>query len=162
MVEVHADPFLISDLRARPEFCCTVADRIWNAWWRDEGCALDDILLRVKENFVSETIPFALVAHADDRFLGTASVIASDMEERPHYTPWVAAVWVEADHRNRGIGAALVRAAADAAFRRGVESIYLCSLESKAGFYMNLGWRRIEQDVGGLDIFTLSRGQMSD
>jgi len=108
--------FLISNLRDRPHFRTEVADRIWRAWWRDKGTALDHIAGRVEENLRSPGIPFALVAHRDDEFLGTASVISDDMEERPQYAPWVAAVWVDADHRRYGVGPALVAAAADAAF----------------------------------------------
>ena len=83
--------FLISNLRDRPHFRTEVADRIWRAWWRDKGTALDHIAGRVEENLRSPGIPFALVAHRDDEFLGTASVISDDMEERPQYAPWVAA-----------------------------------------------------------------------
>lgn len=89
------DAFTISDLRRRPDFFDTVADRIWQQWWQ-VGChPLRYISSRLRENIEPTPIPFALVAHDGDRFLGTASVIASDLEERPQLTPWVAAVWVE-------------------------------------------------------------------
>ena len=41
-------------------------------------------------------LPMAVVAHSDHGYLGSAFLIHSDMEERPQYSPWVAAVWVEA------------------------------------------------------------------
>ena len=87
--------FTISDLRRRPEFFDIVADRIWQAWWQQSGYPLDYISTRLLENMEPTPVPFALVAHDGDNFLGTASVIASDLEERPQLTPLVAAVWVE-------------------------------------------------------------------
>ena len=90
-------PFIISDLRRYPAFFDTVADRIWRAWWEPSGHPLAYIASRLRENMEATPIPFALVAHDGERFLGTASVIESDLEERPQLTPWVAAVWVEED-----------------------------------------------------------------
>jgi GNAT superfamily N-acetyltransferase len=102
-------PFTISDLRQRPAFFDSVADRIWQAWWKADGHPLDYITVRLRENLSAAPIPFALVAHDAEGFLGTASVIASDLAERPHLTPWIAAVWVEPQARRRGVGAALVK-----------------------------------------------------
>jgi N-acetylglutamate synthase-like GNAT family acetyltransferase len=140
--------FEISDLRHRPEFFDRVADRIWQAWWRPSGVPPDYIRGRLRENIDATDIPFALVAHDRDEFLGTASVIASDLAERPQLTPWVAAVWVEEHGRRRGIGAALVARAAADCFALGVGRAYLCARPERAGFYQRLGWLEIERDVG--------------
>src|ERR1700682_1881021 len=104
-------PFTISDLRQCPVFFDTVADRIWQAWWEASGTPVDCISGRLRENMEATPIPFALVAHDGGTFLGTSSVIASDLAERPQLTPWVAAVWVEAQARRRGVGGALVQRA---------------------------------------------------
>jgi GNAT superfamily N-acetyltransferase len=81
-------------------------------------------------------------------FLGTASVIASDLDERPELTPWVAAVWVEESARNHGIGAALVDAAARACVALGFTRAYLCARPRMTGFYERLGWTLVERRVG--------------
>jgi GNAT superfamily N-acetyltransferase len=93
-------------------------------------------------------IPLALVAHDGGTFVGTASVIASDLEERPHLTPWIAAVWVEERARGQGIGAALVDAAARACFTLGFPRAYLYARARMTGFYESLGWTLIERRVG--------------
>jgi len=148
--------FAVSDLRQRPEFFDAVADRIWQEWWKPHGRPLDHISDRLRENMNAEPIPLALVAHDGDRFLGTASVIASDLDERPQFSPWVAAVWVEPEARGHGIGAALVGHATEATFSLGVRRVYLCARPERSNFYQRLGWTQIEWDVGSrrLGVFT--------
>jgi GNAT superfamily N-acetyltransferase len=141
-------PFTISDLRQRPEFFDTVAMRIWQAWWEADGTPLDYISGRLRDNMNAEPIPFALVAHEGDAFLGTASVIVSDLAARPQLTPWVAAVWVEPEARKRGVGAALVDRAAQDCFALGVARAYLCARPRLSRFYEGLGWTIFEQKVG--------------
>jgi hypothetical protein len=100
--------FAISELRQQPEFFDSVADRIWQAWWKPNGYPLAYISGRLAENMQDAGIPLALVAHDGSIFLGTASVVASDLDERPEFSPWVAAVWVEESARGHGVGANLV------------------------------------------------------
>ncbi len=140
--------FTISDLRRQPGFFDAVADRVWRQWWEPNGFPLDDIKGRLEENMRDTPIPLALVAHHSGAFLGTASVIASDLDERPELTPWVAAVWVEERSRGHGIGAALVDAAAHACFTLGFSRAYLCARVQMTPFYERLGWSLIERSVG--------------
>ena len=141
-------PFTISDLRRRPEFFDTVAMRIWQAWWEADGTPLDHISGRLRQNMNARPIPFALVAHDGDTFLGTASVIASDLAERSQLTPWVAAVWVEPQARGCGVGAALVNRATQDCFALGVSRAYLCARPRLSRFYERLGWTIFERKVG--------------
>lgn len=82
-------------------------------------------------------------------------MIASDLEERPQLTPWVAAVWVEEDARKHGVGGALVNRATEDCFSLGERCLYLCARARMAGFYQRLGWTMIERGVGPreLDVF---------
>jgi len=151
--------FVVSDLREFPELAKVVAERVWRAWWQGTGYPLEHIEGLVADSLGGAAVPFAVVAHEEGRFLGTASVIRSDLDERPEYTPWVAAVWVDPEHRRRGVGAELVRRAAQAALSGGSDVVYLCALPEKRGFYERLGWQRLEENVGrnGLTVLTLSR-----
>ena len=85
-------PFVVSDLRKHPHFSAEIADRIWRAWWAKRGVPLSYIVGRVADTLAAAPIPRCFVAHDGDRFLGTASVIDSDLDERPDLSPWVAAV----------------------------------------------------------------------
>src|SRR6202051_3196462 len=137
-------PFAISDLRQRPEFFDVVADRIWQAWWKADGHPLDYISGRLRENLNAEPLPLARVANQVAAVLGPASVIASDLPERPHRTPWVAAVWVEPQARRRGVGATLVDRAAQDCFALGIRRVYLCARLQRRSFYEGLGWTPLD------------------
>lgn len=145
----------IADLRHKPEFFDTVADRIWRAWWEPHGIPLAYISGRLQEGMAAQAVPFALVAYEGARFAGTASVIDSDLDERPQYTPWVAAVWVEPDFRSRQLGRRLVDRAVQGAFAAGHARVYLTARPQRRSYYDELGWTAIEDGVGdlGLTVF---------
>lgn len=151
----------IVDLREQPHFASLVASRVWDAWWRDKGVPLGYIEELVGHALTADEVPFTMVASRQGEFLGTVSVIENDMEDRPQYTPWVAAVWVEPKARNEGIGSALVLAAVEAAFRLGFDRLHLCAEAHKTTFYERLGWRPIERNVDGLDIFVMTSERTS-
>jgi len=150
----------ISDLRQQPAFFDAVADRIWRAWWKERGFPASTIVERLRENLTPSPIPFALVAHRGETFMGTASVIMSDLEERPQYSPWVAAVWVEPQYRMRDIGTALVTRAASDAFALNIRRLYLCAPRERQRFYTRQGWAQVEEGIGSrkLTIFTKHAG----
>jgi N-acetylglutamate synthase-like GNAT family acetyltransferase len=149
----------ISDLRQRPEFFDVVADRIWRGWWESRGFPLSYISGRLQENMSAEPIPFALIAHEGSTFLGTSSVIASDLEDLPQYTPWVAAVWVDPEYRERQVGRELVARAVNDVFALGIDRVYLCAPAPRRNFYLRQGWAPIEENVGtrGVTVFTQER-----
>jgi GNAT superfamily N-acetyltransferase len=149
--------FTITDLRQQPEFFDSVADRIWQEWWKPNGYPLAYIKGRLAENMQDTPIPLALVAHHGGAFLGTASLIASDLDERPELTPWVAAVWVDEIARGHGIGAALVDTGVRACFALGFARAYLCARPQMTGFYERLGWTVIERKVGANQLTVFKR-----
>ena len=93
-------------------------------------------------------LPMAVVAHDDHGYLGSAFLIHSDMEERPQYSPWVAAVWVEAAERRRGVGRALIAEATKIAGSLGYRVVYICCRQELEGFYSRIGWQVVEQAAG--------------
>jgi GNAT superfamily N-acetyltransferase len=147
---MNAGGLTISDLATRPEFFDDVAGRIWQAWWKPHGVPRAYITERLKENLGGGALPRAFVAHDGKTFAGTASVIASDLDERPQYTPWVAAVWVEPQFRSRKVGRLLIGHAARHAFETGVSRVFLTARPSRRSLYEELGWSVVEEGVGDL------------
>jgi GNAT superfamily N-acetyltransferase len=151
----------ISDLRRVPDFFDMVADRIWQAWWKRHGVPQAYIVARLCENMADNDLPIALVAHRGADFLGTASLLVSDLDERPHYTPWVAAVWTEPEARKQGVAPALIARACTEAFARGHDKVYLCAASARRTWYEAMGWTPIEDDVGPLKLTVFVRAAES-
>ena len=137
----------LSNLQDRPEFFDTIADRIWRAWWQPHGVPLAYIAGRLEETITAASMPRAFVAHQGGVFAGTASVIASDLDERPQYSPWVAAVWIEPQFRSKRIGRRLIVHAADHAFNVGVPRVFLTARPARRSLYESLGWDMVEEGV---------------
>ena len=143
----------IDDLRQQPHFADAVVDRIWRAFWEKMGHPVERVSIPVGRNLAStEAKPFCLIAHANGTFLGTASLIASDVDNRPLLTPWVAAVWVEAAYRERGIGTSLVEAVVRRAFALGERELFLHCAESRRPFYEKRAWQLVERGVPTADM----------
>ena len=140
--------YSISNLREHPEFFLLVADRIWEFSWKANGFPLEHVASGLRQIVTNEQFPFAIVAHDGERYVGSALGIASDMDERPQYTPWVAAVWVEPEYRGQSVGRSLVSFATQTCFKQGFEQIHLCARAARNDFYVRQGWIPIEHEVG--------------
>jgi GNAT superfamily N-acetyltransferase len=86
-----------------------------------------------------DQLPIAWVAHGDGRLLGSAALRVHDLEGREDLTPWLGGVFVGEQFRRRGIGAALCTTVEEAARSRGVETLYLFTLDKQA-WYLRQGW----------------------
>jgi GNAT superfamily N-acetyltransferase len=53
-------------------------------------------------------IPHCLVTLGGSRCVGTISIFVHDLPAREDLTPWLAAFYAEAAHRNQGVGGALM------------------------------------------------------
>jgi N-acetylglutamate synthase-like GNAT family acetyltransferase len=86
-----------------------------------------------------DKLPIAWIAHANGQLLGTAALREHDLEGREDLTPWLAGVFVGSQFRRRGIGVALCATVEDAARSRGIQTLYLFTLDKQA-WYSRLGW----------------------
>ncbi len=89
-------------------------------------------------------IPEMLVAVANGRVVGMASIVTNDLSSRPDLTPWMAAVYVMPEQRGRGIGSLLVQAILAEARWLELPRLYLITPD-KMAFYARLGWREMEK-----------------
>jgi len=149
---------VITNLQKKPEFLGTVANRIWEAWSKSEGLALEQVIERGEEIIRSST-EFTLVAHIDEAFVGTISLIKSDLDERPELTPWLAGLWVDTAYRKHRVGSRLLAAAEHQAFLANFDRLYLCCVRQLRAFYHSAGWLEVEENVGkgGVSVFRKSK-----
>ncbi|MET3896177.1 GNAT superfamily N-acetyltransferase [Devosia sp. UYZn731] len=138
----------IVNLRDARQFFPEVADRIWRAWSEPNGEPLAEVEQELSEVVAATDFPFTLVAVSDGVFAGTVTAIASDLDERPELTPWVAALWVDPEFRRAGLAKALVERAVSTMFGQGHPQVYLYAIPSLRAFYLGLGWTLLEERFG--------------
>ncbi len=153
------DSLTISDLADTPQYLEEAAKGIWLEWWKEEGHPIEDVHKELQASFDKTTIPTTLIAHDQHQFLGTVTLVKSDMSKRPQYTPWLASLWISPAHRGKGIGARLVNELEELACSSEITQLYLFAKLSLRSFYEQLGWQCIEEDVNGVNIFRKRLGQ---
>lgn len=89
-------------------------------------------------------LPLALVALDGGAVLGTVALRWDSIASRPELGPWVAALYVVANFRGRGVGAQLVRAAELEARRLSLGAIYT-GTSTAGSVFQRLGWTEIER-----------------
>ena len=101
-------------------------------------------------------VPSVMVACADDALLGSAMLVAQDMDTRPQWSPWLAGVVVAPEHRRRGIGASLGERVITEARTLGFPTLYLYTFSTEQ-YYARLGWRFMERAIYlGADVTIMS------
>ena len=137
----------ISYLADHPEYIPQLAEWLFAHWdpVLNEGNPAARIR-RLEEHLNREVLPIAWVAHADGKPLGTAALRVHDLEGREDLTPWLGGVFVGPGLRRAGVGAALCNAVENAARSRGIETLYLFTLDRQA-WYARMGWALLEPCV---------------
>jgi len=130
----------ISYLIDYPEYIPQLAQWLFEQW----GPILSEQTLeaRIKKlnaHMNRDQLPIAWVAHANGHPLGTAALRVHDLEGREDLTPWLGGVFVGSEFRRRGIGEALCATVEYAAQSRGVQILYLFTLDKEA-WYSRQGW----------------------
>jgi GNAT superfamily N-acetyltransferase len=130
-----------------PQHLPTLAKWVYTEWGHhNPALALQDYEEAFRKHLVRSSIPLTLLALWDGVPAGTASIYMQDMDIHPELTPWLAAVYVSADYRNKGIGGKLVGAIEEVASHLRIATLYLWTPD-KEHFYSQLGWSVIERPV---------------
>ncbi len=143
---MHADRVHPVDYLAdHPEFIPTLARWHYEQW--KTLCPGDSVERRIAmlhTHLGREQIPVTFVAVSGQTVLGSASLIAHDMDTRMDLSPWLASVYVAPEHRRQGIGTALVRRVIREAKTLRIQALHLYTPD-KEPFYLRLGWSVIER-----------------
>lgn len=105
---------------------------------------IEDRIKELQQSAAGKHIPITFAAMLEDVLLGSASLIAHDMDTRMNLSPWLASVYVAPRHRNQGVGSALVKSAVKEAKELAVETLYLFTPD-RVEFYARLGWSVFER-----------------
>ena len=130
------------------------------ARWHHEECghlspggSVEERGAKLQTHRGRQQIPTTFVALSEGMPLGSASLVAHDMDTRMDLSPWLASVYVAPEHRRRGVGTALVQRVLREAEALSVTTLYLFTPDREE-FYTRLGWSLVER--------TEYRGQQVD
>ncbi len=130
---------LIVDLKDAPRYLPTLAAWHHSEWAElNPGFSLEQRLDMMQAYLSDYPVPSTYVA-VDTEPMGSAAIIANDMDSHLEWTPWLASVFVAPAYRNRGIGRRLVSYAMDQAKQSGITELYLFTPD-RQDFYRRLGW----------------------
>ena len=130
----------ISYLIDHPEYIPHLAQWLFEEWDAILGERNTEARIKkLKAHLNRDELPIAWVAHANGQLLGTAALRAHDLEGREDLSPWLGGVFVGAQFRRRGVGAALCATVEEAARSRGIQTLYLFTLDKQV-WYSHLGW----------------------
>lgn len=148
----------IDYLADHPELVDRLARLSWNEWqpiYEERGQIFEDALKNYGERTNKDRLPLSLVALHGKDLVGTVSLKFHDLDTRPHLDPWLGALLVLPDWRNRGIASLLVQRAVDTARRLNLPELFLWT-HSAEGLYLKLGWSIVERtDYCGKEIVVM-------
>lgn len=136
IVPLHEQPRRIRELAKRhhPQ---------WQA--AHPGMTLPEWEAEFARHAVATGLPLTLLAlDENDVLLGSASLVADDMDGAAPWSPWLANVLVAEAARGRGVGQALTDAIVAQARARGFAELFLFT-EDQQDFYARRGWTLLEE-----------------
>jgi GNAT superfamily N-acetyltransferase len=134
----------ILNLKERPEFLETLCLWHHNQWnGLNPNLSMTRRQVRMRYYLTNEFIPTTWIAIEGETLLGSAAIIANDMDTRMHLSPWMASVFVASEHRGRGIASQLIRHLMKMAKENDETPLFLFTPDAEA-LYIKLGWKPIE------------------
>lgn len=134
----------IVSLAQRPDLIALTTGWGWEAWGRKAGRSLAVDLARVQALVDANDFEVTFVLLDSGTPAAMASLVRSDLDERPNLTPWLAGVYVHPDFRGRGHAIRVVRQVEQAATTEKVSTLWLYT-STAPGLYRKLGWRDHEE-----------------
>lgn len=131
-------------LAERPQYSKVVAQIIYEEFvlGTSSKMTLADV-----EHFFQHThidaFPITFIAIAHHECVGTVSIFENDFSERPHYSPWLASLYVKPAYRSKKIGQQLMAHVQQHVKALNYKEVYL-KTEHAAAYYKERNWQLIE------------------
>lgn len=99
----------------------------------------------IKSSLTKDKLPLTFVAIDGDKVVGTVGLWRADLLSRQDLYPWLSALYVTEDYRDRGIGQELQKFIINYCKGKGIDKLYLYTdLEN---YYEKMGWEYIEDGI---------------
>ncbi len=121
-------------LRERPDLRDAAA-----AWFHDAWGVAEKAYRHCMDEYLSGRTELGWYLCLDEgRIVGGLGVVDNDFHDRKDLAPNVCAVYVEEDHRGRGIAGGLLHLVVEDLRAKGISPLYLVT--DHTGFYERYGW----------------------
>jgi GNAT superfamily N-acetyltransferase len=134
---------LIFRIADRPDLVPIVAGWLWHEWLHQDGYTLEQTNDAVAASISPSGPPQSFVLLVDGNPIGTASLVAHDLDERPDLTPWLADVFVIPEARGQGHVVHLIQAVEAACRSAGIPVVWLYTAGAER-VYARAGWHSVE------------------
>lgn len=144
----------ILNLKERPQFHEKICRWHHEEWgYLNPGRTLETRIKETAESLEGKVIPATYIVENDQgEVIGSASILASDMPERPELFPWLASVYVDNRFRKLGAGRMVVQKVMQHARENGIKTMYLYTPD-REHFYRFMGWQTMEKlNYHGADV----------
>ena len=130
-------------LADRQDVLYEVAEHLHGAFGHfHPGTSIQQRIQRLQRYSQKQLIPQTLVALRHDRFIGTASLLESNMDTHTELSPWLASVYTRPEERGKGVARLLIHRILHDAELLGIKPIYLFT-EDRQDYYAKFGFKTI-------------------
>lgn len=120
----------------------------WAPWYGPDGKG--DARGDLADCMNRDQLPIAVVAeNKDGLVLGTAALKQESLGSQYGFSPWLAALVVDPDFRDHGIGSSLIQTVEELAQKLSFPHIYT-STDTVSSIVERRGWKRLDQTVQSL------------
>ena len=128
----------------RPELTSITGTWRWEAFFKDDGIGLADVLREEEAAAASaDLFPTVLVLLDGERPVGMVTLCLDDLEGRPDLNPWLAGLYVAPEHRGKGHALRLIDGLETLVRNANIGRLSLYTA-SAMELYRQVGWTTIE------------------
>ena len=116
-------------------------------WLKDDGYSLQDSIEQLRAVARGDRPREAgVIAFAGNDPAGICLMVEEELEPLHDVSPWLASLFVAPEFRRRGIARLLITAIEHHARMRGVETLYLYTVDAEA-LYLKCGWQVLDRVI---------------
>lgn len=123
----------------------------YNNWYLKRDVPFKFVLHEYKRRSHPDNLPCSFVAFYGELPVGMVSIKETDMLKRQDLSPWLSALYVSPEYRERGIGDELIKSVLNYCFYKGFKRVflfidvrYLTQLEN---YYKKRGWIFLDEET---------------
>jgi len=123
----------------------------YNNWYLNRNVPFQLVLHEYRRRAAIDTLPCSFVAFWGELPVGMVSIKETDMMKRQELSPWLSALYVSPDYRERGVGTELIRAVLNRCSNKGFKRVFLFidsrHMEMLESYYRNRGWIFLDEET---------------